>query len=384
MKRVTIVNLAGTAYHLESDGAELLDAWFDEARARLAADPDRDELLADFERAVADRCQAIVTHDRSVVPTDQARAIVASLGTVHPADGHEDAHADPAPSTAAGTTGARPDDDPWRERRLYRLTGDDDMLAGVCAGIAAYMRLDVTIVRLVFVLLFFLTSGFMLVLYIAMAVFTPEADTPAKRAAARGHGETAQEMIGRARDGAGPAMESAGTVLRQIGRGLASLLRWIFLSIAWIVTVLAAVQITWLYINGGGITSAFDAGTDRWIIALWVISIAWIVVGFSLALAGGFGLVDGRPQRPRSRGTEVAATTMWSAAMIAAFIAVPLLPATHSAQIKGITDGHQRIEMYGRTVCFDDRSSKASDNDRCRNNDVIIRWGEFSDERYDD
>jgi hypothetical protein len=52
MNRVTIVNLAGRAWHVEEAGAQALDAWFADARARLASDPDLDEVMLDFERAI--------------------------------------------------------------------------------------------------------------------------------------------------------------------------------------------------------------------------------------------------------------------------------------------------------------------------------------------
>ena len=51
MNRVEIVNLAGRAYHIERGGAEALDAWLARARESLSNDPDRDDLLLDFEQS---------------------------------------------------------------------------------------------------------------------------------------------------------------------------------------------------------------------------------------------------------------------------------------------------------------------------------------------
>jgi len=49
------------------------------------------------------------------------------------------------------------------------------MIAGVCAGIGEYANMDPTIVRLLTVLLFFLTGPGMIVAYIVMALIIPEA-----------------------------------------------------------------------------------------------------------------------------------------------------------------------------------------------------------------
>ena len=48
------------------------------------------------------------------------------------------------------------------------------MIAGVCAGLADYLNLDPTIIRLLFVLGFFTFNGAMLLVYLIMAIVTPE------------------------------------------------------------------------------------------------------------------------------------------------------------------------------------------------------------------
>lgn len=48
------------------------------------------------------------------------------------------------------------------------------MIAGVCAGLGDYLNIDSTIVRLLFVLGFFTFNGAMLIVYLIMAIVTPE------------------------------------------------------------------------------------------------------------------------------------------------------------------------------------------------------------------
>ena len=48
------------------------------------------------------------------------------------------------------------------------------MIAGVCAGLADYLNMDPTVVRLLFVLGFFTFNGAMLLVYLIMAIVTPE------------------------------------------------------------------------------------------------------------------------------------------------------------------------------------------------------------------
>ena len=80
------------------------------------------------------------------------------------------------------------------------------MLSGVCNGIAAYVNLDPTIVRLGFVLLT-MVWGTGVLLYLVMAVVVPEAHSPEEKAAAFGAPSTAQEFIRRAKQGYYEAMK---------------------------------------------------------------------------------------------------------------------------------------------------------------------------------
>jgi phage shock protein C len=48
------------------------------------------------------------------------------------------------------------------------------MVAGVCAGLADYLGMDPTVVRLLFVLGFFALHGGLLLAYLIMAIITPE------------------------------------------------------------------------------------------------------------------------------------------------------------------------------------------------------------------
>jgi phage shock protein C len=62
-------------------------------------------------------------------------------------------------------------------KRLYR-SKKDRMIAGVCGGLASYIGIDPTLVRLLFVLGMFAVGGTLLA-YVVMMVVIPEEPTPA-------------------------------------------------------------------------------------------------------------------------------------------------------------------------------------------------------------
>jgi len=61
------------------------------------------------------------------------------------------------------------------ERRLHR-SEEERVIFGVCGGIAAYLDLDPTLVRVLFVLGAVFSSGFVILAYIVLAVIMPAAE----------------------------------------------------------------------------------------------------------------------------------------------------------------------------------------------------------------
>lgn len=57
-------------------------------------------------------------------------------------------------------------------RRLYRLP-KAGKIAGVCAGLAQYLAIDVTLLRIVFVVLTLASGGFGILIYLILALMMP-------------------------------------------------------------------------------------------------------------------------------------------------------------------------------------------------------------------
>ncbi|MES1195236.1 MAG: PspC domain-containing protein, partial [Opitutus sp.] len=151
----------------------------------------------------------MLTSCRTVVSSADVKTIIAEMG---PVDGGssstETKNPEPGPAAAAGASyAAGGPAEP--AKRLYRIY-DGAILRGVCNGLAAYFGLDVSLVRIAFVVLTLFTAGTMALVYLAMVFIVPVADTPDKKAAAFGGPSTAQEFIRRARAGYYDGMKSFG------------------------------------------------------------------------------------------------------------------------------------------------------------------------------
>jgi phage shock protein PspC (stress-responsive transcriptional regulator) len=190
MKKVTSVNLNGRAYQVEEQAYELLRAYVDEAARLLADDPDCKEILGDLEQAIGDKGSRCLGAGRNVLSEADMRRILDEMGPVEtggPAAGD--------PPTAGPREAPRETVGP---KRLY-LVKEGAMVAGVCNGLAAYFGMDPTVVRLVFVVLLVLSTGFFGIAYLVLMFVVPEAKTAEDRAAARGLPFNAQELVDQAK-----------------------------------------------------------------------------------------------------------------------------------------------------------------------------------------
>lgn len=195
MQKVISVNLNGNAYQFDEDAYGLLSAYLVRAQTQLEHNPDRAEIMADLEQAIAEKCGRFLAPHKSVVAAAEVQKVIDEMGPV-------DSGAADADSAAGAQTGKEKDKSeaaaPGTPKRLY-LIREGAMCFGVCNGLAAYFNVDVTIMRLAFVALAILTSGAWILVYLIMMFVVPRADTPEQRAAAYGVTFNAQQLINQAK-----------------------------------------------------------------------------------------------------------------------------------------------------------------------------------------
>ena len=192
MNKVVAINLNGAAYQVDEDGYGALRAYLDRARSQLGGNPDIDEIMADLEQAIADRCDHIPGSRNGMVSASDIERILEAIGPVD----WDTSGADFKPSEGARRESSN--SQARNPRRLYKIK-NGKILDGVCNGLAAYFGMDVTIVRLICVAIAFGTSGIAVVGYLILMLVIPEASTPEEEAAAHGTPVTAQEFMDRTR-----------------------------------------------------------------------------------------------------------------------------------------------------------------------------------------
>ncbi|HPR09367.1 MAG TPA: PspC domain-containing protein [Candidatus Saccharibacteria bacterium] len=205
MQKIVHVNLGGRPYVLNDDAYTVLSKYLEQTTRALVTSPDQAEILQDIESAIATKATG-----ESAKAVLSRRDIEKAIAAIGPVEAESDKIAT-AHDTADGDRAPEP-------RRFFTIPSEGKLL-GVCAGVAAYLGMDITLVRVLFVLLIFVTQGMWILVYLVLAIAAPAAKTASEIAEAHGRPVTAQEIIDRVQRGVpeGTAVRT-GRVLTQIGR----------------------------------------------------------------------------------------------------------------------------------------------------------------------
>jgi phage shock protein PspC (stress-responsive transcriptional regulator) len=189
MQKVVTVSLNGNAYQLDEDAYAQLAGYLEQSARALAGNPDLAEIVADLEQAIGEKCARCLNAHKTVVTGPELAQIIAEMGPVDP--GLAEPSAGPGSDPQRDAPAATP-------RRLYQIS-EGALVSGVCNGIAAYLNIDVTLVRMVFVALTLLTGGIALLGYVVLMFIIPYASTSEEHAAARGLPFNARVLVERAK-----------------------------------------------------------------------------------------------------------------------------------------------------------------------------------------
>ncbi len=207
MKKVVNVSVGGRSFCLDEDAYARLAAYFDHFRARLDRDTQssKEEVMADLENRIAELFdQGTGSASYRVVNLALVTKVVEQLGMP---DGSKEPEStasceggqrqrteaeDEYPKSGIGVDFTYNGAQGTSRRRLFRDL-DNKTIGGVCAGLAAFMNVDVTVVRIVS-LLALLLWGTGLLVYLVLWIVVPIAKTPADKCMMRGLEPTAENM----------------------------------------------------------------------------------------------------------------------------------------------------------------------------------------------
>ncbi len=192
MNKILNINLGGYAITIDDDAFEYLSSYLESIRKRFSESEGRDEIVHDIETRIGELISQSMGA-RTIVMLPDVEAATEIMGK--PEDFGDEpvsgtgGSAGGSGSAGSSTGGSGKKTTASRIRTGKRLFRDeeDTVAGGVCSGLSAYFGLqDPVWMRLIFVLLTFLSAGFWIPAYLLLWILIPPAKTAADRLAMRG------------------------------------------------------------------------------------------------------------------------------------------------------------------------------------------------------
>ena len=159
MKRIAVTaSLSRSTVQFDDAAYARLERYLDESASLLEGDPDPQEILNDLEQAVADQCTRRLGPGQTVVTLAELEPALAEIGSVQ-------------------LPGAGMAQEPKQRdtARPLQQVSEGAMISGVCLGLARYFGLNVTLLRVIAVLLLLGSGGGVILVYVALMLLLPYA-----------------------------------------------------------------------------------------------------------------------------------------------------------------------------------------------------------------
>lgn len=183
MKKTISAAIGNTNFIVDEDAYARLDSYINAFRSRLSAGLGNSEVVSDLENRIAELLQASLVGENRVVTLAMANDVISAIGMP---DGSQFCASDydAAGAAGSGNPGAQRSYSESSQHKLFRDI-DRRSIGGVCSGLAAYLNVDLTLIRVLFIVMFLCaTCGFWF--YIIFWIVVPAAKTPLEKCQLRG------------------------------------------------------------------------------------------------------------------------------------------------------------------------------------------------------
>ncbi|MFA7492195.1 MAG: PspC domain-containing protein [Proteiniphilum sp.] len=172
MKKVININFQGQVIAIEETAYEILKQYIGSLKVYFSREEGGDEIVNDIECRIAELFGNRLKHGINCITDEDVKSIIDSIGRPQDFDsdyeetvGSGQESSSSQPGTEA--SGASENDEAWSagsERQSLHRNANDQIIGGVCSGLAHYLKTDPVWIRLLFVLFF----GFLFWVYIVL------------------------------------------------------------------------------------------------------------------------------------------------------------------------------------------------------------------------
>lgn len=154
MKKVININFQGRVIPIEEPAYEELRKYVDSLRQYFSNEEGRDEIINDIENRIAELFTVKLANDGAGCITESdLDSIIGSIGRPEDLEREETDNKQETPGKNQSSESNQPQQ--AEPKASFFRNSDDSILGGVCSGLAHYLKIDPTIVRLLFAIITF-------------------------------------------------------------------------------------------------------------------------------------------------------------------------------------------------------------------------------------
>lgn len=173
MKKVININFQGRVIPIEESAYELLKNYTDSLKTYFANEEGRDEIINDIENRIAELFNEELKKGSPCITDAHVDVIIKSIGRPEDFDQEEEGTTSNTSSASSSSSASKPFQ-PLPRASVSR-NANDKVLGGVCSGLAHYLKIDPSIIRILFAVLAFGAFGTGVLIYIILWLVLPSA-----------------------------------------------------------------------------------------------------------------------------------------------------------------------------------------------------------------
>ena len=181
MKKTVNINLGGIIFHIDEDAFEKLNAYLSRIKLHYKDEEGCEEIASDIEARIAELVQEKNLQIISISDVDSIISIMGEPEAYEESEGEASTQEETKGNSSTKKT----------KKRIYR-DKDNEVIGGVCSGIAAYFNIDPVIIRLLALVGMFAGGG--VLVYLILWAIIPEAKTTAEKLQMKGETVNAENI----------------------------------------------------------------------------------------------------------------------------------------------------------------------------------------------
>ena len=174
MKKTLSINLSGLVFTIDEDAYNKLQTYLHKLSEHFKDESDR-EIISDVETRIAEIFTERLNKNRTVVTLEDVDYVISTLGNPNQFDDENDIEDNSENESKSNNSKNKK-----RHRKFYRDV-DNQIFGGVAAGLASYTGIDVSFIRIIFILLTIFSFSWMIVIYVILWIICPAAKTTSQK-----------------------------------------------------------------------------------------------------------------------------------------------------------------------------------------------------------